>query len=38
MKCISWGFPPKLLRKPRYGALRIITKIPRDDPVDCLNP
>ena len=29
------GFETKLLCKPRYGALHITTKIPRDAPADC---
>ena len=27
-------FPPKLLRKPRYGAFRLFAKTPRDDPTE----
>ena len=34
----SSGFPPKLLRRLRYGEILIITKTPRDNPVDCLHP
>ena len=29
------GFPPKLLRKPRYGVIHITTKKPWGDPDDC---
>ena len=29
--------PPELLRKPRYGALHITAKTPRDDPTEYIN-
>ena len=35
---LSSGFPPNLLCRPRHGAIRIITKTPRDDPFNCLHP
>ena len=34
---VGWllvGFPPKLLRNPRYGAFHIFAKISRDDPAE----
>ena len=31
-------FPQKLLRRPRYGAIRLTTQTPRDDPTDCPSP
>ena len=30
--------PPKLLSRLRYGAIHIITKTPRYDPINCLHP
>ena len=35
---LSSYLPPKLLRKPRYGALNIVTKTPQGNTVDCLHP
>ena len=35
---LSLGFPPNILCRLRYGAIRIITQTPRDYPVNCLHP